>query len=114
MKEEFPSFTLLRGLSWLVMKEEFLAEGLLSRYFTVGHERRVPEVGVFLNTDKDLHQPLSLLSFVLYLYAEGQTPSPARGTCDAQPLPSAGPYGAATKPRRTLVPPALRSFYQLI
>ena len=71
MKGEFPSFTLLRGLSWLVMKEEFLAEGVLSRYFTVGHERRVPEVCVFFNADKDLHQPLSLLSFVMYLPAEG-------------------------------------------
>lgn len=83
MKEEFPSFTLLRGLSWLVMKEEFLAEGILSRYFTVGHERRVPEVCVFFNPDKDLHQPFSLLSFVLYLPAEGHPPTPARGKCDA-------------------------------
>lgn len=114
MKEEFPSFTLLRGLSWLVMKEEFLTEGLLSRYFTVGHERRVPEVCVFFNADKNLRQPLSLLSFVLYLPAEGQTPSPARGTCYAQPLPSAGPYGAAEKPRKSPVPPKLRSFNQLI
>ena len=63
MKEEFPSFTLLRGISRLVMKEEFLAEGILSRYFTVGHERRVPEVCIFLNADKDLRQPLSLLIF---------------------------------------------------
>ena len=107
MKGEFPSFTLLRGLSWLVMKEEFLAEGILSRYFTVGHERRVPEVCVFFNADKDLRQPLSLLSFVLYLPAEGQTPAPApaRGTCDAQPcLPSAptarlqNPEGAQCRP----------------
>lgn len=57
--------------------------GILSRYFTVGHERRVPEDGIFFNADKDLHQPLSLLSFVLYLPAEGQTPTPARGKCDA-------------------------------
>lgn len=83
MKEEFLSFTLLLGISWMVMKEEFLARGNVSRYFTVGHERRVPEVGAFLNADKDLRQPLSLLSFVLYLPAEEQTSSPARGASDA-------------------------------
>ena len=113
MKEEFPSFTLLRGLSWLVMKEEFLAEGILSRYFTVGHERRVPEVCVFFNADKDLRQPLSLLSFVLYLPAEGKTLSSAHGACDAQPLPSACPYSAAAQPRKSPVPPKLRRFNQL-
>ena len=96
------------------MKEEFLARGNVSRYFTVGHERRAPEAGVFLNADRDLRQPLSLLSFVLYLPAKGKTPSPARGTCDVQPLPSVGPYGAAAKPRQSPVPPKLRSFNQLI
>lgn len=88
--------------------------GILSRYFTVGHERRVPEVCVFFNPDKDLHQPFSLLSFVLYLPAEGKTLSSAHGACDAQPLPSACPYSAAAKPRKSPVPPKLRRFNQLI
>lgn len=106
MKEEFPSFTLLRGLSWLVMKEEFLAEGILSRYFTVGHERKVPEVCVFFNADKDLRQPLSLLSFVLYLPAEGQTPSPARSTSDAQPCLPPAPTARLQNPERAQCRPS--------
>lgn len=64
------------------MKEEFLASVNFSRYFTVGHERRVPEVGVFFNTDKDLRHPFSLLTFVLYLPAKEQTSSTARGASD--------------------------------
>lgn len=96
MKEEFLSFTLLLGISWVVMKEEFLRLEFSS------------------TPTRTYATPSLYWSFVLYLPAEGKTPSPARGTCDVQPLPSVGPYDAAAKPRQSPVPPKLRSFNQLI
>ena len=74
--------------------------------FMVGHERRVPEVCVFFNADKDLRQPLSLLSFVLYLPAEGQTPSPARSTSDAQPSLPPAPTARLQNPERAQCRPS--------
>ncbi len=37
-----------------------------------GHERRVPEIGVFLNADKDLRHPLSLLVFRVVSACRGE------------------------------------------
>lgn len=47
MKEEFLAFTVLRIVSRVTMKEEFLTRGTSSRSFTVCHERRVPGVATF-------------------------------------------------------------------